>query len=196
VPATETLAVTQQPVPTFDWSKCHARYSTRLKIGDSVVIGNFSSPFGYHVLAGPYINRGIEGTISPGDTATVINGPSCSNKWIWWIIKLDKSGVTGWIPEGDDDTSWLLLEDGLPAQGYARISREVGMVNLRRSPGYENKNDQDDVVVKIKTGALVKILEGPTSADGLDWWYVEWNGYKGWIAEKTGSGRTIMIFNP
>jgi len=196
IPPTKTRVANLQPTPTFDWSKCHATYATRVGIGDSVVIGSFSSPFGYNVLSGPYADREKAGVISPGDKATIIGGPSCSNKWIWWIIKLDKNEVSGWIPEGDANSFWLLTESTSSADQYAKISREVGEVNLRRSPGYVNKNDQDDVIVKIPTGATVKLLEGPKKADGLNWWYVEWSGYKGWIAEKSGSGRTIMIFNP
>lgn len=83
-----------------------------------------------------------------------------------------------------------------PVARYAKISNEIGEVNLRRLPGYINKNDQDDVIVKIPTGATVKLLEGPQKADGLDWWFVEWNEYRGWIAKTTRSGRTIMIFKP
>lgn len=196
IPSTKTIVANLPTTPTFDWSKCHATYSTRLGIGVSVVIGSFSSPFGYNVLSGPYTDRDKVGAISPGDKAKIIAGPSCSNKWIWWIIKLDKNEVSGWIPEGDANSFWLLLENGSSVDQYAKISREVGEVNLRRSPGYVNKNDQDDVIVKIPSGATVKLLEGPQKTDGLDWWYVEWNEYKGWIAERTGSGRTIMIFNP
>jgi zinc-ribbon domain len=196
IPPTNTAAVNLSPTPTFDWSNCHATYSTRLGIGASVVIGNFSSPFGYHVLSGPYKDSNTTGSISPGDKAKIINGPSCSNKWIWWIIKLDKNEVAGWIPEGDTDSFWLLPENGSSVDQSATISREVGEVNLRRSPGYANKNDLDDVIVKIPSGATVKLLEGPQIMDRLNWWYVEWNGYEGWIAERTKSGRTIMIFNP
>jgi serine/threonine protein kinase len=77
---------------------------------------------------------------------------------------------------------------------FARISKEVAEVNLRRSPGYVNKNDNKDVIVKIPQGATIEIIGGPTDQDGLTWWNVSWNGYEGWIADHTGSGRTIMIF--
>ncbi len=79
---------------------------------------------------------------------------------------------------------------------YARISDEVEEVNLRRSPGYLSKNDDTDVIVKIPKGALAEIVGGPTDKDNLTWWKVSWNGHEGWIADHTGNGRTIMIFNP
>lgn len=196
IPPTKTIVPSLSPTTTFDWSKCHAIYSTRLGIGASVVIGRFSSPFGYNVLSGPYQDRDKVGVISPGDKATIIGGPSCSNRWIWWIIKLDKNEISGWIPEGDANSFWLLFENGSSLDQSAKISREVAEVNLRRTPGYVNKNDQDDVIVKIPSGATVGLLDGPQKTDGLNWWYVDWNGYQGWLAETTSSGRTIMIFNP
>ena len=78
---------------------------------------------------------------------------------------------------------------------YAIISGEVFKVNMRKSPGYQNKNNETDVVVEVPTGSRVKILRGPKVADGLNWWFVEWMGYKGWIAETTFSGKTILVFD-
>jgi len=78
----------------------------------------------------------------------------------------------------------------------ARISSEMIEVNLRKSPGYVSKDDAVDVVTKIPAGAYLEILEGPRPADNLQWWRVSWNGYEGWIAEKTGSGRIILEFEP
>jgi hypothetical protein len=82
------------------------------------------------------------------------------------------------------------------SSSFARISGEVAEVNMRSSPGYTNKDDSRDVIAKIPSGATVEILDGPYTVDGLNWWHVSWSGKKGYIAEKTGSGRTIMIFNP
>jgi hypothetical protein len=96
--------------------------------------------------------------------------------------------------QNSDSTSSTLVTS--PEDQYAKISGEVVEVNLRRTPGYANKNDLDDVIVKIPSGATVKLLKGPQKADGLNWWFVEWNGYEGWIAERTRTGRTVMIFSP
>jgi len=82
-----------------------------------------------------------------------------------------------------------------PSQQYARISSVVVEVNLRRSPGYVNKDDSTDVIIKIPSGGLVEVIKGPQSMDDLQWWYVSWNGYEGWIADHTGKGRIIMEFN-
>jgi len=80
------------------------------------------------------------------------------------------------------------------ARKYVEISDEIFEVYLRKSPGYKNKNANIDVVVKIPTGEIVEITGESKSADGLTWWYVIWNGYEGWIADHTGSGKTILVF--
>lgn len=203
--STPTNIVTVQPSRTstpfqvfeFDWTKCRRDYDTRLKITDEVTIGEYSSAFGYNVLDGPYVDRNKIGKISPGDIAKVVDGPSCSNKWIWWKISLEKDGTSGWIPEGDSQKYWLIPANATQAMQvvvYARISNQIDMVNLRMSPGYISKDDSRDVVVEIPSGQKVKIINGPERADGLNWWYVEWRTYQGWIAEKTGSGKLILIF--
>lgn len=68
-------------------------------------------------------------------------------------------------------------------------------VNLRRTPGYNGK-DKTDSLYEVPCGETVQIL-GPTKkVDGLTWWNVSWNGYTGWIADHTASGKTVLIFNP
>ncbi|MGB8984014.1 MAG: SH3 domain-containing protein [Anaerolineales bacterium] len=81
-----------------------------------------------------------------------------------------------------------------PDSSIAWISDEVTEVNLRSTPGYSNKNDAHDVITKIPSSESVEILDGPFSADGLNWWLVSWEGFEGYIADHTGNGRTILIF--
>lgn len=78
----------------------------------------------------------------------------------------------------------------------AQISFEVEEVNLRMSPGYSNKDDSRDVITKIPAGETVEILSGPFLADGLNWWAISWKGQEGYVADHTGSGRAILVFNP
>jgi tRNA A-37 threonylcarbamoyl transferase component Bud32 len=84
----------------------------------------------------------------------------------------------------------------VPNDKRAQISSEVYFAALRKSPGYSAKNDDVDILVEIPSGSTVRVLDGPRSADGLNWWYISWNGYEGWVAEKTGRGKTILIFTP
>ena len=68
--------------------------------------------------------------------------------------------------------------------------------SLRRSPGYLNKDHSTDIIVEIDCGQKVEILGENQIADGLTWWNVSWNGYTGWMADRTGSGNVILIFSP
>jgi hypothetical protein len=81
-----------------------------------------------------------------------------------------------------------------PQTSWAIISDEIYFVALRRSPGYNGKNNQDDISAEIPAGAQVQIISGPQSADNLDWWYIIWNEHEGWVAERTNSGKIILIF--
>jgi hypothetical protein len=76
----------------------------------------------------------------------------------------------------------------------ARISCvNIAEVNLRKSPGYITKSE-DDSILHIPCGESVTVIRGPSHTDGLDWWYISWNGYEGWMADHTGTGTIILIF--
>jgi hypothetical protein len=66
-----------------------------------------------------------------------------------------------------------------------------GPVNMRRTPGYKNKPASDRIAL-VPAGARVTILSGPALADDLVWWYVEWNGRQGWMAESRASGAPLL----
>lgn len=79
---------------------------------------------------------------------------------------------------------------------YAEIScAEIHKVNLRRTPGYVGKNDNDSLY-EIPCGEFVELVGQTQKVDGLTWWNVYWNGYTGWVADHTGSGKVILDFNP
>lgn len=74
---------------------------------------------------------------------------------------------------------------------------EISKVNLRKSPGYANKNDNKDVIVEIPCGESLNLQLETRFADELTWWKVNWKSYEGWISDHTGSGKTILTFtNP
>lgn len=69
-------------------------------------------------------------------------------------------------------------------------------VNLRRTPGYKNKNDSIDSIFEIPCDEYVELLGDTKSVDGLTWWKIRWNELTGWVADHTASGKTILIFDP
>lgn len=80
---------------------------------------------------------------------------------------------------------------------YALIScAQIHKVNLRKTPGYVGKDDKKDSLYEVPCGEFVELLGPSQKVDGLTWWKVYWNGYTGWIADHTGSGKIILDFNP
>lgn len=77
----------------------------------------------------------------------------------------------------------------------AQVScEEISKVNLRKSPGYANKNDNKDVIVEIPCGESLNLQLETRFADELTWWKVSWKSYEGWVSDHTGSGKTILTF--
>lgn len=111
--------------------------------------------------------------------------------WVSRIAKVDNNIVAFVERRGNS-----VAEQPATNNMLARISSDVEEASIRKSPGYSSKDDTTDVIVHAPSSALVEIVSGPELRDDLNWWYVRWNGYEGWIAEKTGSGRTILNFNP
>lgn len=66
-----------------------------------------------------------------------------------------------------------------------------GRVNLRRTPGYQNK-PPDDVIAVIQPGALGTVVAGPQSFDSLRWWQVRFPEGEGWMAERSNSGKVLL----
>lgn len=77
----------------------------------------------------------------------------------------------------------------------AQIScEEISKVNLRKSPGYANKNDNKDVIIEIPCGEFLHLQTETKFVDGLTWWKVNWKSYEGWVSDHTGSGKVILVF--
>jgi len=105
VPTTIYLAPTS--TTTFNWNDCHSTYQARLKIGDRAFV-SYDPLLANNIRHGPYKGSTLLGKIHPGDDLTIIDGPSCSNGWIWWKIISSADDITGWTAEGDEIGYWLV----------------------------------------------------------------------------------------
>ena len=65
-------------------------------------------------------------------------------------------------------------------------------VRMRWSPGYVDKDDTLDSIHYMQTGDKVMIRGGPEIKDGLCWWVVEHQGYRGWTADHSREGRLLL----
>lgn len=69
-------------------------------------------------------------------------------------------------------------------------------VNIRQTPGHLGKSDSD-ILAQMQPGDTVTIIGGPTVADNLVWWQIQYTSsdgrsLEGWAAEATGSGVQIL----
>jgi hypothetical protein len=93
--------------PTAVNRVCIAPYLTRLSVGlRAYVIYNPPDPNRVREQAGT--QYAILGLIYPGEPVLIIDGPVCSNEWIWWKVRSERSGITGWTSEGDGQAYWLV----------------------------------------------------------------------------------------
>jgi hypothetical protein len=111
----------------------------------------------------------------------------------------------GRLPELGDTASWTPPPDQPAAQanppaaaGGARFAlgdavrnASVGPVNLRQSPGFQNK-PAGDILGVVPAGQVGEIAGGPQEADGLVWWQVRFAGVEGWMAERSSQGVTLL----
>lgn len=122
------------------------------------------------------------------------------------VVALAMSG--GRLPDIGQEPSWTppAAQAGLPvpapeapssglAAGMAVLNASAGPVNLRRSPGFQNK-PSDDVLVAVPAGSVGAIVDGPQQADGLSWWRVRFGEREGWMAERSSSGVTLLARAP
>lgn len=96
------------PTPTARiviWKPCEDGPTSRLKIGDIAYVTK-DPPLPNRVREEPNTDAEILGLIGPGGAMDIVDGPSCSNGWVWWKVK--NADLEGWTPEGDAETYWLI----------------------------------------------------------------------------------------
>ncbi|MFN8490963.1 MAG: hypothetical protein U0350_25440 [Caldilineaceae bacterium] len=64
-------------------------------------------------------------------------------------------------------------------------------VNVRATPGYQNKGN-GDILAQLAPNDTMSIIGDRVIADNLTWWQVNYKGVQGWVAEVTASGVQIL----
>ena len=148
--------------------------------------------------AGIYGGSQVIGSIPGGGYFNVVYGyaSQCANG-MWWTL-VNYNGIQGWTPEGSSYGVYWTEPAGvqppspppppacpLPARlvsgGQARVT--PGLPNVVRSVPGQGWNSI--IVGTIPGGAVFTVLAGyaPQCADGMQWYYVSYNGLIGWTAE-------------
>jgi len=105
--ATPIPTITPTPTPP-PYKACPDAFPSRLHIGDHATVSE-DPPVANNLRNNP----GTEGTeiigkINPGEEVEILDGPQCQNNWVWWKVKVLKTGQVGWTSEGDGITYWLV----------------------------------------------------------------------------------------
>ncbi len=117
IPVTPTMTKTftpEPPTPTATWNPLNAPIyyplkdcvASRLYIGDLAMVSLQGGANGIRYGRDLYYDT-IIGYAQPGAVLEILNGPWCSHGWIVWLVRM-KDGTTGYTPEGDGDSYWLL----------------------------------------------------------------------------------------
>jgi hypothetical protein len=98
---------TYRPAPRTE-VYCPNPAITRLSTGAFAYI-SVDPPLKYNnVRSAPGINKPLIGSIAPGKAVELLEGPVCNNSLQWWKVRVLKTDLIGWTPEGDHDTFWLV----------------------------------------------------------------------------------------
>lgn len=140
--------------------------------------------------------------INQGTAGTVQAGPRQADSLTWWQVSTtapNGNRVSGWMAEVAPNGATLLEKAGdggtIPPPDRAGlatgdiIAAATG-VRLRNSPGYIGKPG-DDVLGNFVAGATVNLIDGPRTADNLNWWRVGGvtavgEPLVGWSADQVG----------
>lgn len=88
--------------------------------------------------------------------------------------------------------TFLAPTNYLHVGSFGYVTNNAPEVNMRRTPGYLNKS-QNDIIIRVPSGSVVEIIGESEQSDNLIWWYVLWEGHKGWMAEYSSSDRLLII---
>lgn len=156
-----------------------------------------------------------------GDTGSVVSGPQSANGYCWWNINYD-TAPDGWSAEGSGTVFWLSKigsnqpsdptdpnapnpntndpgASNPPPSGlsgstslnlavgdYIRVASFLG-ARVRSSPG-------GALIGAQAYGVSGQIKQGPQSANGLTWWYIDYtySTVDGWTAERDETGAAML----
>lgn len=115
VPPSPTLTLTptlspspsQTGEPQGTWQPCAGIYPSRLHVGGKAYVA-YDPPLPNRVRVQPNTDSPVLGFLQPGDRMDILEGPVCSNQWIWWRVRAHSTGMTGWTAEGDETDYWLV----------------------------------------------------------------------------------------
>ena len=123
-PASPTPAPTDTPAPTEGPTAapgtattapfaCPGAPAPRVAVGDKARV-TFTNGLPLRVRDTPVVNNGnVIAQIAEGTAFEITDGPRCapipntSDSFVFWEIKVDSTGLVGWVAEGDKTTYFV-----------------------------------------------------------------------------------------
>jgi hypothetical protein len=100
---------TPVPMPTLlpGQKVCEGDYPSYLKSGIRAMVKPVP-PIPNRVRTEPNKNSRLLGEIHPGEEADILEGPICTDGWVWWKVSAHDGELIGWTAEGDGNDYWLV----------------------------------------------------------------------------------------
>ena len=116
----------------------------------------------------PGTDSSVVQTMSEGSAGRIVNGPEAADGSTWWGLHFHAEDVWGWCAE-----PWL---EACPTFCHDTRVESTADLNVRSGPSLDHS-----VGATVSAGTRGVVTAGPQSADGYQWWHVEWSdGNEGW----------------
>lgn len=87
---------------------CDGAPASRIAIGDEVYVSDVPA-IPSRLRKEPSTTSVVIARADPGARLTVLEGPECSDGFVWWSVSVASDGdISGWAAEGDAEGAWLV----------------------------------------------------------------------------------------
>jgi uncharacterized protein YgiM (DUF1202 family) len=146
---------------------------TRFVVGDAVEV---SDPEGLKLRAAPSTESPKITSLFTGTRGAVVDGPKAADGFVW--LQIQTAEGTGWAAEEFlGEAPWATPPKAKFAAG-AEVVVDTDSLNLREKPGATQK-----VITSLGTGIGAKVIDGPETANNMNWYKLETEHGTGWSIE-------------
>lgn len=171
-----------------------AQDAPALVVGSTVYVTG-TGPEGLRVHQAPDVNSPQLGTLAEGTAVQVVAGPASDEGLPWYQVSGGGLAAPGWV----DGQALAVSPPAAPAAGAATPTDTAPPVGATVAAGsaawvegtqgvglrvHTAPSLSSDVVASLPDGTPVQVVEGPTGADGYEWYRVSGPGVigSGWAA--------------
>ncbi len=147
----------------------------------STVSSQVKATAGINVRSDALISASIVGTEAAGSTGFVLGGPIAASGYQWYQVAWS-DGIVGWSAGtylAPVSLSYCPITIGDAVYTFVTGEQQALTLYTRSNPSL-----QATISGAEPAGAQAKILNGPTIADGYNWWNLKFpDGTVGWVTE-------------